>query len=109
MGYRHIAYNHTIRSRFNPSVHQNPFFDPRTKLTQPPIPTWDPRTQVSYRRQFPGAALDTNTSIEQLSRLTLILDAESFGKAGHGLVCSISLFNCKRLTGSRALLLQRRS
>ncbi len=99
VGYRTLAFNHIVHSRFEATLHQNPFYDARTKETRPPFPGLDPRKKAQERKrrkQVQKRAKDPvddfwveaadGEEVTQLSRCSIVLDELSMGKGGHGIV-----------------------
>lgn len=85
MGFSILAFNHIISSKFNSSIHSNPFYSVDSQSSLPPFPDLDPRFNTNSNSN-PSSA----SSILQLSRLTLSLDSSSLISNSHNLLLSSS-------------------
>lgn len=81
VGYSLMAYNQLIYSRFDPSLHRNPFEATASGQPRPPFPELDPRVPMDGKGK--GKA---RVQITQLSRMTLVMDEASMSKSGTGMV-----------------------
>lgn len=80
LGFHTIAYNFIVRSRFDGSIHSNPFAAEH-QVDQFDVPFSDLETRNKKNKQ----AMSSELTIRQLTRMTLVLDEDSMGKHGHGL------------------------
>lgn len=78
-----MAFNHIVKSKYDPLVNPYPFKAPST-LPNPPFPKLDPRTRTRLGIEA------FREGLTQLSRLTLILDNDAMIKSGTGFVTSNS-------------------
>ncbi len=82
--YAHVAFNHIVHSRYDPTIHPNTLAPFRDGRPNPPFPELDPRTRAKGKAK--ATSLGNSTGLTQLSRLTLVLDDQSMGKSGSGWV-----------------------
>ncbi|PWN33866.1 PHP domain-like protein [Meira miltonrushii] len=80
LGFHTIAYNFIVRSRFDGAIHSNPFAAEQ-QLDQFNVPFPDLETRNKKGKQ----AISPDSTVRQLTRMTLVLDEDSMGKHGHGL------------------------
>jgi ribonuclease P/MRP protein subunit RPP1 len=80
LGFNIIAYNFIVRSRFEGTMHGNPFaVEQQGDQFNVPFP------DLEIRNKKGKQALNAEPTIRQLTRMTLIMDEDSMGKHGHGL------------------------
>ncbi|CAO1617851.1 unnamed protein product [Parajaminaea phylloscopi] len=93
LGYSTIAFNHTVRNRLDPAVHRNPFYTPLSVSSDPsassstlPSSSSSPHLPAISTPAFPQLAFGSksSTGIEQLNRITLVLDATADAAKGGG-------------------------
>lgn len=77
MGYTTLAFNHVVRSKYDPVSQKYPF---GKSHCQPPFPKLDPRTRKAHGIEAYRAG------IKQLSRLTVVFDSDEAVKSGSGFV-----------------------
>ncbi|PWN54189.1 PHP domain-like protein [Violaceomyces palustris] len=91
LGYSYVAFNNQVEIKFDPNLHSNPFQPTRDGRPRPPFPGVDPRTTRAANTSTKGKSRSTPSfgqGLTQLSRMTLLLDDSSLGKAGTGLINS---------------------
>lgn len=87
VGYSTIAFNTVVPTRFDGTKHANPFQPHPSGLPRPPFPDLDPRcNKASDLKGKKPVNSSSHPQVVQLSRMTLVMNDESMGKHGHGLV-----------------------
>lgn len=86
LNYSHVAFNHTVHSRYDPAIHPNSMAPSRDGCPNPPFPELDPRTRCKTSTNPKTASIHNSSGLTQLSRLTLVLDEQSMAKSGSGWV-----------------------
>ncbi|KAN0065238.1 RNA-binding RNA processing protein rpp1 [Thecaphora frezii] len=94
LGYHTIAFNHHLTSRFDPTLHSNPFPPNSSGRPSAPFPLLDPRFPSNPPSNpsdgAPAPPPPRGNGLTQLSRLTLTLTDTLLQPPGHGLLNSHS-------------------